>query len=135
MAKKLTLLALAGVVLVWGGVAIAARTADPPRGSWSGRYKVTVKITNTASTATHWIYGVQTPCSSPCRSFTFRVRLVSETSWRNVVEPMHWNGRSYAYKKTFLKASNCRAKSGAVVKDGYDVIATHFHPLPLRGGE
>lgn len=117
-------LAVIGVMLFWVGVAFGAREGNPPAGTFAGRYKITIRITNTRSTPTHWIYAAQPPCSSLCRAVSFRQRLVSEKSWRSTVLTFRWNGKAYALSKFFPTSADCRAKSGRTVKKGYDVTSS-----------
>lgn len=110
------------MLLLWGGVAFGASAGSPPAGTWSGHYKVTIKITNTRSTPSHWIYAAQPRCSSLCRALRFRQRLASEKSWRTAVLNLSWNGKAYTLLKKFPKSADCYPKSGGTVKQGYDVI-------------
>ncbi len=114
-------LAVFAAMFIWVGAAFGAPAGNPVRGSFSGNYKVTFKITNTKSTATHWIYGAQPRCASLCHAVTFRDRLVSEKVWRKTAQTYRWNGKVYVLAKVLPKDANCVGKSGATVKKGYDI--------------
>jgi hypothetical protein len=123
MPRRRVWLAVTGAVLIWAGAA-AARTANPPAGAFTGDYKVTVQVTNAKAAPSHWIYGARPRCAGPCHAVTFRDRLVSEKSWRSASPTFRWNGKAYAYSKTFPKYADCRARSGATVTKGYDVTSS-----------
>jgi hypothetical protein len=90
-------LAVAGAALICVGVAFAARTANPLPGTFSGDYKVTIKVTNAQhSKPTVWVYEVHPTCTNPCHAVSFRERLASANSFPN-----------------------------GVVKNGYDVLSRY----------
>jgi hypothetical protein len=129
------LLALTCAALIWAGVAVAARAGNPIPGTFSGSYKVTIRVTNTKSTPSHWIFGAHPTCSSPCRAVSFRERLVSEKSWRKGTQTFRWSGKAYVVAKMLRKHADCVGKSGATVKKGYDVrSAERFRIHVVSGG-
>ena len=123
MPRRGVWLVVTGVVLIWAGVA-AAWAASPPAGAFAGDYKVTVQVTNTKGAPSHWIYEARPRCAGPCHAVTFRDRLASEKSWRSHSSTFRWNGKAYAVSRTLPKYADCRGKSGATVKKGYDVTSS-----------
>lgn len=117
----LRLALIASMLLLWVGAAFAAPAGSPPAGAFSGDYKVVIKVTNTKSTPSHWIYEPHPTCSSPCHAVSFRFRLTSEKSWRSSRVTLRWDGKAYSESRTVPAYTDCVSKSGKTVKDGYDV--------------
>jgi hypothetical protein len=119
-------LGVTGAVLIWVGVAVAARATNPPAAAFSGTYKVTIRTTNAKLATTHWIYAPRRRCAGPCYAVTFRQRLVSEKSWRSSLLAFRWKGTAYAFSRKLPKFADCRGRSGqgSAVKKGYDVTSS-----------
>ena len=103
---------------------MSAQGATVPRMSFSGDYTVTFRVTNVkGSPPTVWVYQAKAPCVVPCSKLSFRLRLKTEKQWRHTSSTFHWTGRrNYeTAPKTLRNYADCRSKSGARTRTGYDV--------------
>ena len=108
------------------GAAIAATHGGPLPVSFSGRYAVTYKVTNSkAFKPSRWIFGPTTACKRPCKRVSFRQRLAAEQKWRPFVLTYTWNGDGYALAPRVQRGlTDCRGAGHRTAKKGYDVTST-----------
>lgn len=116
----------AAALLFLTATAVGATRAAVPQVAFSGTYGVTYRVTNAKNfRPTHWIFGVTAACASPCRSVSFRQRLISEKTWRSFILAYTWNGAGYAIApRVQRRISDCRSAADGTVRKGYDVTST-----------
>jgi hypothetical protein len=104
----------------------ASSRGSEPRAGFGGRYAVTFRITNAKGISpTRWVFAPSSPCPDPCRSFAFRVRLRTESTWRRTRLQFVWSGRAYVMKRHVLRGyADCRGSDGRTVRKGFDVGST-----------
>ena len=114
------------LALVVAGSATGGTRGGPLPVSFSGRYAVTYKVTNSKSfKPTHWIFGPKTACKRPCRSVSFRQRLASEKNWRPFILTYTWNGDGYALAPRVQRGlADCRGAADQTIRKGFDVTST-----------
>jgi hypothetical protein len=114
------------LALLVAGSATGGTRSGPLPVSFSGRYAVTYKVTNSKSfKPTHWIFGPKTACKRPCRSVSFRQRLASEKNWRPFILTYTWNGDGYAIAPRVQRSlADCRGAADQTIRKGFDVTST-----------
>lgn len=123
--QKLAAISLTGLVLLSVSTAQAGREAAP-QVEFRGTYSVSFQVTNVKNIKpTRWIYNLPHPCTSPCKSISFRQHLASETAWRSFILVYSWNSSSYALRpRTQRSIADCVNRAGGTTRKGYDVVST-----------
>jgi hypothetical protein len=126
MASVLRRMTVAFATLLLCNIGALAAAAAPVRGAFTGTYEATYRVTNLKNGNSYrYVLSPRSVCSSPCRSVSFRVRLVSEKAWRSGFLKFHWNGGAYTTAPARkVRAADCYAKSGEKGTKGYDIIST-----------